>query len=140
MSGLHSWGSLTLLIALASLAYFLIRSPPLRRSVQIRTWAVSDATLFMVAGGAEIVTALLYSGHFAGGTLEIGFFLELLGGALTALGGLASRRLAGDVPRIGETVATTVAMADSLPPWVDRVGWNERGKGARSARPDHESE
>jgi hypothetical protein len=53
----------------------------------------------MVAGGAEIVTALLYSGHFAGGTLEIGFFLEFLGGALTALGGLASRRLAGDIPR-----------------------------------------
>lgn len=98
LSGLHSWGSLTLLIATASLVYFLIRSPLLRSSVQIRTWAVTDATLFMIAGGAEIVTALLYSHHFAGGTLKIGFFLELLGGALTALGGPASRRVAGDTP------------------------------------------
>jgi hypothetical protein len=95
LSGLHSWGSLTLLIALASVAYFVIRSPLFRSTVAVRKLPVGDAAFFMIAGIAEIVTVLMYSHHFAGGTLKLGFYLTLLGAALTAFGGPLAQRVFG---------------------------------------------
>lgn len=86
-NGLHSWGVLTVLIAVATLAYLIVRSPRVSRTVAPRKLPVTDAAAFAIAGCAEIATIILFSNHFPGGSVQLGFFVALAGAAATALGG-----------------------------------------------------
>lgn len=88
VDGLHSWGLLTLLIAVLATVFMLARSPFFRNIVTLPKLPVTDAVAYVLAGAAEAVTILLFSGHYGAplGT-RFGFYLALLGAALTALGG-----------------------------------------------------
>lgn len=88
LTGLHGVGLLTLLIALATSAFFVARSPFFRNLVALPRLPVTDAVAYIIAGVAEIVTVLLFSSqHGAPLQAMAGFYIALAGGALTAFGG-----------------------------------------------------
>lgn len=88
VDGLHGWGLLTLLIAVLTTAFVVARSPFFRNIVTLPKLPVTDALAYIVAGAAEAVTIVLFSGqHGAPLTTEFGFYLALIAAVLTALGG-----------------------------------------------------
>jgi hypothetical protein len=87
VTGLHSWGLVTVLLALLALAYFLARSPFFRNLVTAPQLPVTDAAAYVLVGAAEIVTIFMFSSHYSGSTTGIGLYLAVIGAALTALGG-----------------------------------------------------
>jgi hypothetical protein len=107
VSGLHGWGLLTLLIALCSLLFVVARSPLFRSTIAVRELPVTDATFLLLAGAGEAVTALLFSGHYAGGSLKLGFYLLLMGAALTAFGGPLAQLTLGARPAPGAPAAAS---------------------------------
>ena len=113
VNGLHGWGLVTLLIALCSLLFVIVRSPLFRSTIAVRDLPVTDATFLMLAGAGEAVTALLFSGHYAGGSHKLGFYLLFVGAALTAFGGPLAQltRGSGSAP-----VAPAPVSAEPPPP------------------------
>lgn len=99
VNGLHSFGFLTLLIALVTSVYFVARSPFFRNLITTPTLPVTDAVAYVIAGVAEVVTVLLFSSHYGQGrTTQFGFYLALIGAALTAGGGFLALRDRGSQP------------------------------------------
>jgi hypothetical protein len=98
VDGLHSWGLLTLLIAIIAVIYVIARSPFFRNIVTTPRLPVTDAAAYVIAGAGEIVTALLMSGHYTGYQTKFGFYIALVGGAITAIGGYLMIRDRGKTP------------------------------------------
>lgn len=86
-TGLHSWGVLTVLVAAITLAYVVMRSRLVSRTVAPGKLPVTDGAAFVIAGCAEVATIIMFSNHYPGGSVQPGFFLAQVGALATALGG-----------------------------------------------------
>lgn len=131
VSGLHSWGLLTLAIALVSSAFFVARSPFFRNTIALPKLPVADAAVYVIAGLAEAVTAFMFSSHYGAplGT-KLGFYLVLLGAILTGLGGYLVIR--------GRAGAPAPVSSVEAPPPVSRerpLGGPRSGPRSGSNRP-----
>lgn len=119
----HAWsgiGFVTILAWIAATAWFAVRSPWLRGTVNVSRRNVSDAVVFITAGLVEIVTIIVfYSQHHTVDSLDrsvnIGWVLALLGGLATALGGALVRLMpAYDEPRAAPRTLHEEPAAPSL--------------------------
>lgn len=97
VDGFHRWGLLTLLGWLFVLAYWLLRGP-LSGQFSLPKWGIGDGMVFMIAGGVEVLGAILYwiDGSSSVGNLNafgvstgpsFGLFIALVGGLATVAGG-----------------------------------------------------
>ncbi|HXA29398.1 MAG TPA: hypothetical protein VN193_11710 [Candidatus Angelobacter sp.] len=90
VSGFHSWGLLTFIAFLATVALWLLRGP-LSDQFKMPELGVTDAMLFTIFGGVEVLGALVfwlaYKSDFPGAGVKFGVFIAIVGGAVTAAGG-----------------------------------------------------
>lgn len=91
-TGQNSWGLLTMLIAVLLLGFLLLRSPTFRRGAMPVKLRVPDPVFYIVAGIAELVSVLLFSTHFPGGTVKYGYVLALIGAVVTGFAGFLGLR------------------------------------------------
>jgi hypothetical protein len=94
VNGFHSWGLLTFLALLVVVALWVIRSF-LNDSVKLPEMSVSDALIYMIAGGVEVLGCIIFwlsystdvsiPGFSAG--VRFGLFVSLIGAIATVVGG-----------------------------------------------------
>jgi hypothetical protein len=94
-TGFHSWGLLTFIALLFVIAVWLVRGP-LSDQVKLPEMSITDAQLYMIGGGVEVLGSILYwltvkgdnidlPGYSAG--VRFGVFVALVGGIITIVGG-----------------------------------------------------
>jgi len=92
-SGFHGWGWLTFL-ALVGVAGLLVARRLLSEQVTLPELPASDSVIYIGGGALEVLGALLYwvEYHSSFTSMSFGWYLALLAGIATAVGGFLSTR------------------------------------------------
>jgi hypothetical protein len=87
-TGLHGWGVLCFVVLLITIAFWVLRSEWVRDSVPIPALPLPDWQIYIGLGALEVITILLFWLEYKDGAdLKFGWFLALLAGIGTIVGG-----------------------------------------------------